>query len=171
MGRSLKRLKCLLILTALFGALAGGQSAHAAFTFAYDAASIQTINFGTMDPGTANFDVPPSGQLLQLNCTSDQGLAYTVQINNTQPLTHTTDAAFSISNDNFKWFGTFTTGAGTLTNQSTSFSTTPQALYSGVAADANGATIVVQMKFGLIVPSTGIRAGTYRSTIQFTMTE
>lgn len=164
-------MKRFILLAVLFMTAVMGETAHAVFTFAFDGASVQTIAFGTLKPGDVNFDIPPSGKLFQLNSTSDQGLPYAVTINSTQPLTHTTDPAFTISNDNFFWFSTFTTGAGTKTADATRFSNPLKTVYQGVAADANGATIVVQLKFGLVVPSSGIRAGTYGTTVSFTMTE
>ena len=165
------------LLTALTGlalglmiALGGLSPAHAAFTFRLDGSSVGTIDFGSMDPGSAKFDLPTTG-IFQLDCTSDQGNAYTVFVSDSQPFTNTADGTQTIGNENFRWLGTFTTGAGTLSKSAyVNFSTLPAAVYQGVAGDAGGATQVIQMKFGLIVPAS-LRGGTYTTTIRFTMTE
>jgi len=131
-----------------------------------------SVDFGSNDPGTPNppFDKPNG--IFEATCKSNNGNIWYLKISNTQPFTLATDASVTISNNNFKWYGVYTDGTGTLVKTSQSMSASAATVYTASATEKvntpNGTKI--QLKFGLVIP-TNVQAGTYNSTIVLTITE
>lgn len=144
------------------------EKAEAVFTIELN---LYSINFENMDSGaTGSYrdNIPTQG--LEVTCTTDQGPAWFLNIRNDQPLTHTSNPASVIPDENFKWYGISTSDPinTSLVTTREDF-TIERTIYRGADNEgANGTTIT--MKFELTVPPI-IQSGPYSTDVVFTFTE
>ncbi|MEK7375825.1 MAG: hypothetical protein AABZ57_01475 [Candidatus Margulisiibacteriota bacterium] len=156
----------------------------AALTVSFDTAS---IDFGSVAPGEWK-EAPLARDHDTLVVVSDTGNVWTAKISVTQALTNGTFPSITIPNENFRWMSTY---AGNKNAPYTSlvsglnhpaglgyvnFSAIDELVYtSGKEAayiDNNNspAGTEIQFKWGMAMPSNQ-RAGTYATTVRYTVTQ
>ncbi|MDD5423434.1 MAG: hypothetical protein PHT32_08500 [Candidatus Omnitrophica bacterium] len=138
-------------------------SAHAAFTLETD---INSIDFGAMAPDEIKGDIPSQG--VTVRCTTDQGNAWFLRTRLDTQLTNANNPSSVIPSENFRWYGSSTTGTGQLVMTEQDY-LVERIVYTAPAGEgASGVNIKV--KFKLNIPHR-VQSGTYNSRIIFTMIE
>ena len=156
----------------------------AALTVSFDTAS---VDFGSVAPGEWK-EAPLTRDHDTLVVVSDTGNVWSVKIGVTQALTNGIFPSVSIPNENFRWMSTYAgdknapfTNLGAGLNHPAglgyvNFSTIDELVYtSGKEAayndnDNSPAGTEIQFKWGMAMPSNQ-RAGTYTTTIRYTVTQ
>lgn len=141
-----------------------------AYGYSFAAFSIETdlreINFGQMSPGEIKGDIPSQG--VTVRCISDQGNAWYLRIRLDGQLTHIDSPSSVIPNSNFWWYGSSTTGTGTLTTAQQNFLSEEIVYQAPVGEGSTG--VDINIKFILELPHI-IQSGSYGSTIVLTLIE
>ncbi|MFH0886899.1 MAG: hypothetical protein V1843_01900 [bacterium] len=173
-------LACLIIFMVMFAPSAFAASAsqqttvsvtvNAVFSLTLDTS---TIDFGTVSTGEFKEIPPGSGYHNKVTCSSNNGNIWRLLIQADSDLIA---GVSSIPVNNMKWLSVYASGSGTVNHPSSQgyvdFALSPELVYESTQSEGanlpNGTD--VQFKYAMYMPQNQ-PAGTYQTTILYTMTE